>query len=100
MDKIRSALEYLQCVESLVPPLYGLSHVPQPTHEGHAEHCVCDNDDDDAKMWEGVGGNQMTQLHVGDAHGSYIIYHTACIPSGEVKCSDDDGNEKMWEEIR
>jgi hypothetical protein len=47
VDKIRSVVVYLQRVESLVPPLHGLSHVPESTYEGHAEHCVCDNDDDD-----------------------------------------------------
>jgi hypothetical protein len=45
VDIIRTVVVYLQCVESLVPPLHGLTHVPQSANEGHAEHCVCDNDD-------------------------------------------------------
>ena len=34
-------VRYLQGVQGLVSPLHGLSHVPQSTHEGHAEHRVC-----------------------------------------------------------
>ena len=52
MDKIRSVVVYLQRVESLVTPLHGLSHVPQPADEGHAEHCVCDNGNE--KEWEEI----------------------------------------------
>lgn len=34
-------VRYLQGVQGLISPLHGLSHVPQSTHEGHAEHRVC-----------------------------------------------------------